>query len=194
LLRVSVEPAFAGALLIPRLNLFREQHPEIDVSVDSNTRLVEFRSHEAEIAIRYATVVSSWPRTEARHLIDVSMTPVLTPTLLASGPLLSSPADLRHYTLLHDANRDGWAQWFHAVGLPDLALQRGPIYADAALVMQAAKLGHGVALGDRVMEGDDLRFGNFVRPLMQKCLTALTGWSRPASLASARRQRHLLTG
>jgi LysR family glycine cleavage system transcriptional activator len=30
--------------------------------------------------------------------------------------------------------------------------------------MQAAKLGHGVALGDRVMEGDDLRFGNFVRP------------------------------
>ena len=164
LLRVSVEPAFAGALLIPRLNLFREQHPEIDVSVDSNTRLVEFRSHEAEIAIRYATVVNSWPRTEAKHLIDVSLTPVLTPTLLASGSLLSSPADLRHYTLLHDANRDGWAQWFHAVGLPDLALQRGPIYADAALVMQAAKLGHGVALGDRVMEGDDLRFGNFVKP------------------------------
>ena len=132
----------------------------------STTRLVEFRSHEAEIAIRYAAVANSWPRTEARHLIDVSLTPVLTPALLASGPPLSSPADLRHYTLLHDENRDGWAQWFQAVGLPDLALQRGPIYADAALVMQAAKLGHGVALGDRVMEGDDLRFGN-LRPAVR---------------------------
>jgi LysR family glycine cleavage system transcriptional activator len=164
LLRVSVEPAFAAALLIPRLNLFRARHPEIDVSVDSDTRLVEFRSHEAEIAIRYASAARSWPRTEARHLIDVSLTPVLAPALLASGPPLSSPADLRHYTLLHDANRDGWARWFHAACLPDLALQRGPIYPDSALVMQAAKLGHGVALGDRVMEGDDLRFGNFIMP------------------------------
>lgn len=165
LLRVSCEPAFAGALLVPRLNLFRERHPEIDVAVDAATRLVEFRSGEAEIAIRYSVAATSWPRTEARHLIDVFLTPVITPSLLASGPPISSPSDLSHYTLLHDVNRDGWAQWFQASGFPDLALQRGPIYADTALVLQAAKLGHGVALGDRAMERDDLGLGNLVRPL-----------------------------
>ena len=128
-------------------------------------RLVEFRSGEAEIAIRYSVAASCWPRTEAKHLIDVLLTPVITPSLLASGPPISSPSDLRHYTLLHDVNRDGWAQWFQAAGFPDLALQRGPIYADTALVLQAAKLGHGIALGDRAMERDDLRLGNLVRPL-----------------------------
>jgi LysR family transcriptional regulator, glycine cleavage system transcriptional activator len=66
--------------------------------------------------------------------------------------------------LLHETNRNGWALWFQAAGLPDLASTTGPIYADAAHAIQAAKLGHGVALGDRVMESDDLRLGNFVRP------------------------------
>ncbi len=40
----------------------------------------------------------------------------------------------------------------------------GPIYADAAHALQAAKLGHGVALGDRVLEADDFRVGTLVRP------------------------------
>jgi len=163
-LKVSVEPAFAGALLVPRLDRFRLRQPQIDVLVDPDPRPIEFRKDEAEIAIRYSAGVRSWPKVEARHLLDVSLTPVLTAGLLAAGQPLESPADLSRYTLLHDANRDGWAQWFQAAGFPELALQRGPIYADAALVMQAAKLGHGVGLGDRAMERDDLRSGTLIRP------------------------------
>ncbi|PTE11517.1 LysR substrate-binding domain-containing protein [Mesorhizobium helmanticense] len=163
-LTVSVEPSFAGEFLIQRLNSFRERHPDIDISIDAESRLIEFRGHEAEIAIRYGASARSWPRTEAWHLVDVLVTPVLTSALLASGAPLTSPADLRYYTLLHDYNRDGWARWFQAVDLPDLALQRGPLFTDAALAMQAAKLGHGVALGDRILNGADLRAGLLVRP------------------------------
>lgn len=163
-LRVSVEPSFAGEFLIQRLNSFRENYPQIDISVDADSRLVEFRGNEAEIAIRYGASARSWPRTQARHLVDVRVTPVLSSGLLASGAPLTSPADLRHYTLLHDYNRDGWARWFQAMNLPDLAQQRGPLFTDAALAMQAAKLGHGVALGDRILNGADLRAGLLVRP------------------------------
>lgn len=163
-LKVSVEPAFAGALLVPRLDRFRARHPEIDMLVDPDPHQIEFRKDEAEIAIRYSAGARSWPKVEARHLFDVSLTPVLTPELMASGPPLKSPVDLARHTLLHDANRDGWAQWFQAAGLPDLALQRGPIYADASLVMRATKLGHGVGLGDRAMERDELASGTLVRP------------------------------
>ena len=124
-LRVSVEPSFAGEFLIQRLNSFRENYPQIDISVDADSRLVEFRGNEAEIAIRYGANARSWPRTQARHLVDVRVTPVLSSGLLASGAPLTSPADLRHYTLLHDYNRDGWARWFQAMDLPDLVQQRG---------------------------------------------------------------------
>lgn len=163
-LRISVEPAFAGALLIPHLHQFQNLHPEIDVQVDADTRLVEFRRHEAEIAIRHSVSARSWPRTVARHLLDVSLTPVLTPELLASGPPLVSPGDLRQYTLLHETDRNGWEHWFRVAGFPELAVQRGPIYPDATLVMQACRLGHGVGLGDCRMEAEDFRKGALVRP------------------------------
>ena len=164
ILHVSVEPAFATALLVPRLKLFRELYPDVEISVDAEMRLIEFRDHGAEIAIRYGAVAQSWPRTQSRHLLDVRATPVIAPELLASGPPLTSPADLGRYTLLHETNHTGWALWFRAAGLPDFPLEGGPLYADAAHALQAAKLGHGVALGDRVLEGDDFRNGTLVRP------------------------------
>jgi LysR family glycine cleavage system transcriptional activator len=163
-LRVNVEPSFAGEFLIQRLNSFQRQHPDIDIAIDSELRLIEFRGNEADLAIRYGEFATSWPRTESRHLIDVETTPVMTRELLASGAPVRSPSDLARYTLLHDNNRNGWANWFAKLGFPELALQRGPVYADAALAMQAAKLGHGVALGDRILNGDDIRAVRLVCP------------------------------
>jgi LysR family glycine cleavage system transcriptional activator len=167
-LRVNVEPSFAGEFLIQRINSFQKLYPEVEISIDSELRLIEFHGREADLAIRYGAKAKSWPRTDSRHLVDVVMTPVLTPELLASGPPLNAPADLRNYTLLHDYNRDAWAYWFNALGYPELAAQRGPLFADAALAMQAAKLGHGVALGDRVLNGDDLRAGRLVSPFFRE--------------------------
>jgi LysR family glycine cleavage system transcriptional activator len=162
-LRISVEPTFASGWLVSRLNRFRQQHPDIDVSVDASVRLVEFRRDEAELAIRWGVTARSWPRTEARHLFDCRVTPVLTPALLASGPPLASPTDLRRYTLLHDYDRRYWANWFRAAGFPDLASQPGPIYPSGAQAIQGAKLGHGVALADLVLDNEDLRAGTLVR-------------------------------
>jgi LysR family glycine cleavage system transcriptional activator len=164
LLRVSVEPSFAAALLIPRLNQFRALRPEIDVVVDASLQVSDFRNDGIELAIRYGAAATSWPRVESRHLFDVGLTPVLSPALLKTGAPLASPADLQRHTLLHDFNRDGWARWFEAAGLPEMAQQRGPIFPDSALIMQAAKLGHGVGLGDRFMEATDLAAGTLIRP------------------------------
>ncbi|SFK51452.1 LysR family transcriptional regulator, glycine cleavage system transcriptional activator [Mesorhizobium albiziae] len=163
-LRISVEPSFAAGWLVPRLHRFREQHPDVDIAVEADVRLVEFRTHEAELAIRFGAVARTWRRTEARHLFDCRTTPVLAPGLLASGPPLGSPVDLRHYTLLHEYDRKYWATWFQAAGLPDFASQKGPVYPVAAQAIHAAKLGHGVALCDLVLDGEDIRLGTLVRP------------------------------
>lgn len=182
-LRVSVEPGFAGALLIPRLPAFRAAHPDIDVAVESDPRLVTFRAHEPSVAIRYAMHTPGWPRAEMRPLFEVSLVPVAAPSLLDAGPPIDTPADLGRHTLLHDANRDAWARWFNANGLPQLAIQRGPIYDDATLVMQAARLGHGIALGDRAMERDDLA----ARRLVQVCDVEVPGGSYWIVVTSFRR-------
>lgn len=163
ILKVSVEPAFAGEFLVRRLNAFQALHPDIEISIDSDSRVVAFRDSEAELAIRYGAVAQSWPQVEALHLFDLKLTPLASPALLGGGVPLRTADDLLGYTLVHDESRDGWSRWFRAAGI-DVSPQRGPIYADASLTMQAARLGHGVALGDKVLNGDDIVSGGLVTP------------------------------
>lgn len=164
IVRVSSEPFFAGSWLLPRLNAFQQQHPGVDVAVDVDTRLVEFRTHEADLAIRYSATRTSWPRTQAKHLFDSVASPMLSPKLQASGALLRTPADLSAYTLLHEENRDGWSRWFEAAGAESVTAQRGPIFQDGSLATRAASLGHGVALGDPVLNLSEIKSGELVQP------------------------------
>lgn len=162
---VSVEPSLAASWLVPRLDRFRELRPDIDVALDVDPRLIDFRTDQAELALRFSAQDTSWPRSEAERLAPVIDSPVLSPALLASGPALECPADLRRYTLLHEENRRGWARWFEAAGVADGPVsERGPLLADAALSKQAAMLGHGVALGDLLLVRDELKAGSLVKP------------------------------
>ncbi|MBP1859622.1 DNA-binding transcriptional LysR family regulator [Rhizobium herbae] len=126
LLTVNAEPAFAACWLVPHLADFRALHPKIDVSVESEARLVEFRGNAAELAIRHSAQASSWPRAQARHLCDVAMVPVVSPAVLTHPPL-ETPQDLLSYTLLHEENRDVWTRWFSAAGLTPGAGRSSPI-------------------------------------------------------------------
>lgn len=164
LLEISAEPSFAACWLVPHLDDFQTEHPEIDVTVESDGRLIEFRTHEAEVAIRYGENAKAWPRTEADHLADVDMVPVMMPCLLADGPPLDTPADLLAYTLLHEENRGAWQRWFAAAGMPDVSLGRAQIFTEGNLVLQAALRGHGVALVDRAFAAEDIAEGRLVQP------------------------------
>lgn len=165
LLTVNAEPSFAGCWLVPHLADFRALHPGIDVSVESEGRLVEFRNDDAELAIRHSAKASAWPRTQARHLCDAAMVPAVSPALLAGKPPLETPADLLSYTLLHEENRDVWTRWFAAAGLaPEADIMRGPIYTDGSLTLQAVLRGHGVALVDAALTRDDLDAGRIIQP------------------------------
>ena len=162
---VSAEPSLAASWLVPRLNRFRELRPDIDVSLDVDPRLIDFRSGQAELALRFGAHATSWPRSEAEKLAPVIDSPVLSPALLASGPVLDHPEQLARYTLLHEENRSGWARWFEAAGVAEeLAPDRGPLLADASLSKQAALLGHGVALGDLLLVRDELASGTLIKP------------------------------
>jgi LysR family glycine cleavage system transcriptional activator len=167
LLQISVEPPFAMQWLLPRLGRFNLRHPEIDVVLDPEFAIVDLTGSGAELAIRYSDDQSSWSGTESHPLAQVWGAPVLSPRLLGQGPPLEGPADLVHYTLLHEEDREYWARWFRDAGLPDLAVRRGPVFKDATLAIEAAVLGQGVVLGDPILTGDDVAAGRLVQPLPQ---------------------------
>jgi LysR family transcriptional regulator, glycine cleavage system transcriptional activator len=161
---VSAEPGFAACWLVPRLDRFRALRPEIDVEILSDSRVIEFRTSRAELAIRHGASATGWPRVEAQRLARSLATPVLSPVLLAQGPPLHHPEDLAGHTLLHEDGRLYWAVWMEQAGIASAQTARGPLFNDGALVIPAALRGHGVALGDLVLVKDDIAAGRLVAP------------------------------
>ncbi len=163
LISISSEPTFASLWLLPRLEKFRVLHPELDVAVDADHRLVDFRTGTADVAIRHSLHEHSWPRVEAKYMQGSNITPVLSAALMKQHPL-RTPQDALTHILIHEENRDMWSNWFALAGLPQAQHSRGPIFPDGAYAANAAKLGHGVALGDKNLLQGELERGDLVAP------------------------------
>ena len=164
--RLTIDPAIAALWLMPRMKLFHAEHPDIELELLVDERVVDFRSGEADIGLRFSHFASEWPGTETIKLLDAFETPMLTPALLAELPSDPQPSDLTCLTLLHGETRQNWQDWFRAANVEESARTRpaGPMLADPALTRQAAVLGHGVTLGDTFLLQDDLARGALVMP------------------------------
>ena len=160
ILTVSSMPSFIRKWLVSRLPLFAEQHPEIDVNLDAESRLVDFARDNVDCAIRLGR--GGWEGVVAEKLFSEDTFPVCSPALVEAG--LVAIEDLRRFRLLHDETLVQWKHWLRAAAMEDLGWVRGPRTQDSALLIQMAIEGQGVALAQRVLVMDDLRAGRLVRP------------------------------
>jgi len=159
-LSVRTTPAFASRWLLPRLNAFKVDHPEITVNLTTSIEPVDFAGDRIDIAVWYG--YGEWPQLESESLLRSRLVPVCSPALLRDGPALHRPADLRHYTLLHNAMSDDWTRWLHAAGARSVAATRGPRFGDCNLMMQAAVEGQGIALAFEALVAADLTANRLV--------------------------------
>lgn len=181
-LAVSVAPSLATKWLMPRLYRFVTAHPEVDVRISASTRLIDVRRtrvagsteqigprlDEADICIRFGT--GDYPGFSVDRLFRVSVAPVCSPRLARVEPALRRPEDLRDHVLIQDDTiyfddeTSAWDRWLQAAGVPDLETTRGPRFSHAALALEAAADGLGVALALSVLAQADLAAGRLVMP------------------------------
>jgi LysR family glycine cleavage system transcriptional activator len=159
-LNVSVEPATASRWLVPRLGRFNELHPDIELMINPETRLVDFRSGEADVGIRYALTEAD--DVEMVRLSDSLSFPVCSPKLIEDRDPIT-PADLVDYTLLHEQRKQWWADWLAAAGVQGVTDWRGTVFQNH-LAIEAAEAGQGFALGDQILCTDAIVEGRLVRP------------------------------
>lgn len=157
---VSAEPTFAALFLVPRLNDFAQLYPDIEVQCESSAALVDV-SDKPRLAIRHSLRDTSWPRSQARQLLADTLTPMASVKL--AGPPLQGPADLAGVRLLRDENDQAWLRWLDAAGI-DAPPTWGAMFSNAAIALQGAELGQGVALGSRVLASDLLASGTLYTP------------------------------
>jgi LysR family glycine cleavage system transcriptional activator len=167
-LTISVAPSFAAKWLLPRLDRFQAQYPEIDVRVAASMYLTDFHGDGVDLAIRYGA--GRYPDLHVERLLDEAVFPVCSPDLLKGPHKLDTPEALKNHTLLHDDSPDDdpscptWSMWLKAAGVPDIDGTRGPKFNQSSLVIEAAVMGRGVALGKSLLAAADLEAGRLVKP------------------------------
>lgn len=167
---VSAGPAIAAKWLVPKLYLFQERYPDIELRVATGSRTVDLEREDVDIALRHGR--GDYPGLESVRLFGEAYTPMCAPRLLDDPKLpLRTPADLRHHRLLHDDSAAlpgkgaaGWAQWLRAARVRQVDADSGAHFGQTDHAIQAAIDGSGVLLGRVAIATFDLVAGRLVRP------------------------------
>jgi|TARA_B110000503_G_scaffold21278_1_gene32296 LysR family glycine cleavage system transcriptional activator len=144
---LEVGPIFASRWLIPRLNRFRRQHPDIELVLHHGSRIssAENMNADADAAVDWGE--GNWPGLESTHLLRISYLPILSPHLAKEKGGFNKPTDLLRFTILHHSDRSEWDDWLSLAALPGLDFIDETMIEDSNVILQAAIDGHGVALG-----------------------------------------------
>jgi LysR family transcriptional regulator, glycine cleavage system transcriptional activator len=161
---ITTPPSLASRWLLPRLPRLEEAHPQIEVSVLVDQRLVDMDAGEADLAIRMGR--GHWPDGRSEPLMDDVLYPVMSPSYWEKSGRPHRPADLVGLRLLHDRDANAsWESWRLTHGPEELDVQKGPRFASTDLVLRAAALGQGVALARHRLAMDEVSAGTLVRPI-----------------------------
>jgi len=168
-LRVEALPSFAVKWLVPRLQRFRDAHPEADVWLSTDFHAnVSFEGSNADIAVHMSR--GDYPGYESEYVMPETVLPVCRPRFLEQHGHPKDPEDLCRFPLLlrhQEILTPTWEYWFRSVGVSEeiyaLALTEGTHYPNSEMALQAAFEGQGVALGRGAHVWDDVRSGRLVR-------------------------------
>lgn len=170
-LTITAGPAFTAKWLAPRMFLFAQAHPDIEMRFSASLRIMDFSRDGIDVAIRFGQGGKE-ENCFALPIIREWTTPMMTPELAAKYP---NPTDLGNATLLHQDDiaflnpRMDWAAWFKVAGLPAIPKQ-GPRFSQADHAIDAAEAHAGVILGRISLTEKSLREGRLVAPYAL-CLT-----------------------
>ncbi len=172
-LTLTTTVSFASLWIIPRLPAFRARHPDVEVYVSADDRLVDLGRGDVDIAIRY--LADARAPEGAVRLFGERMLPVVSPKLVRRGGTpLAKPGDLARHVLLHLDDPEGrmpwleWGQWLAANGEPGLKPAGSLRFTLYDQVIQAAVGGQGVALGRIPLIAEHLRDGRLVAPFPKR--------------------------
>lgn len=154
---VAVLPSFGRAWLVPRLPDFQRRHPGIHLRLLASLEVVHLGDSAADLGIRMGD--GQWDGVEARLLLHDEWVPVAAP-FFNGGQLPQEPEAIVAGASLFCS--ESWQAWCQRVGVAPPA-RSGLECNDSNLVLEAARLGQGVALERRSLVQDAIVRGELVQ-------------------------------
>jgi len=158
---LSINSTFMHLWLADRIPSFRNRYPNLELEIALHDDNGKGGNAAADLQIFFT------PDEDASliPLVNLAITAVCAPTLIAGRGALRSPIDLARYRLLHDTSTRWWERWMAREGLTDVAAKSGTLIHDPVLAIREAVNGSGVVLADNLMAEDLLVRGTLVAPL-----------------------------
>ncbi|WP_417513111.1 transcriptional regulator GcvA [Minwuia sp.] len=168
---VSTVPSFAVKWLIPRLERFNRAYPDYDIRISASIDMADFRRDHIDCSIRFGRGV--YPGLKVWKILDDTIMPAASPSLLSNEDPITSPADLARFPLVHDDSlrfdpmTPDWRSWLTAAGVDDIVdWRRGAHFSFADHALQAAIDGVGIVLARRSIAHQDISEGKLI-PLFE---------------------------
>ena len=149
---VSVLPSFAMYWLLPRLEDFRSQFPQLSLHLHASLSFTEFDRNRIDCAIRFGH--GQWPEVVSEKLMDDSLVIVGSPRLIGR----QSTQDIKKlwkFPWLHAG--ESWSSWLTQAGLDMDAPVAALHFTDSTHLLEAAQRGMGLALTRRSIAQDLLQ-------------------------------------
>jgi DNA-binding transcriptional LysR family regulator len=171
-LRISTLHSLTYTWLMPRLPRFLAANPQVRLAVDTEAALTRFDEGGADLALRHGA--GHWTGLTAHFVMDDELFPVASPRLPGVDTITDAPG-IATLPLIADLARQGWHDWFRAVGVHGVQLDERHVFSDSTDALLAAAHGLGAALARKRICGPYLADGRLVR-LPGPMLTARWGY------------------
>lgn len=166
-LTISVTPAFAAMVLIPRLSQLRRLHPGIALTVNASEKIVDLRKTEADLAVRYGPERSRPLRSQLlyrdRYMVVASPAWVGAHELPISAQALAAGDLLGYQWKNPNLQGPNWPAWMAMAGITGFNASRYIGFSEESHAIQGALDGAGVALASTLLVGPELRAGRLVQ-------------------------------
>lgn len=158
--KIRLYQTWANRWLVPRLERFTRQYPEIAVEFETGMDPVDFSRSDADLVLAMPT---SQPRmAKGEQVMVPRLCPVCAPSLAGR---LRSLEDLGHVPRIASRNRmDDWQHWLEATAQPQIDQRPLLVFSNSTLVYESALSGAGVAIAQVELVLSDLQNGRLVRP------------------------------
>jgi len=183
-LRIKAMYSFATNWLVPRLGRFTQAYPLYSVRLETSAGTTNSAADEIDVEIGSDHAPRPGPILE--KLMPICLTPMVSPSLLASIGGAERPLDLLKMTLLREDD-SAWEKWFALTGhrVPP-GIARGLQLDTRQIMGRAAIEGQGVALLVPEFFTDEIAAGRLVQPFAQLLSTRVH-----YCLAYAKSRQHL---
>lgn len=161
ILRISSAPTLTSRWLLPRLERFMSEFPDIHVELSAILNTEDFTKGNFDIAIRYLRSIPS-----GLHAVPLGpnhVFPICSPRLLKGKHALRTPLDLKHHTLIDARELPGieerfvvWNGWLKAARYSQVEGKNELVLFPRWLMMQAVDQGLGIGLARTLPASDDL--------------------------------------